>query len=245
MNYAFNPALFKALFQATIDDYREHFQLKDDDENSPDQLIRAMKLAIDEMERADSDKTAKTSNQSPLEISEVTKIGDNAMSILDMCISKIETATGQQALDLMRLSLPISVWVARQGGRISSLEMVVNSVAEVANDIQDTNQLMELCMVISEIIDAASDVIKQDLENTNPMRPWRIIHMNYGIIATRSHNPELMEQAYDVLVKNLPQDARQFFKEGMQQMDIIGYSDEVKAVVAKYNKLWGSDSTLH
>ena len=245
MNYAFNPALFKALFQATIDEYKDYFQHEDDSDDSPDKLIIAMNQAIDVMERADSDKTVKSGNQSPLEESEVSEIGNYALSILEMCLTHIETSSGQQARDLTRLSIPVAVWVARQGGRIDSLEMVVNSVAGFANEIQDSAQLSELCKVIGEIIEATSDVIQQDLDNTNPMRPWRVINMNYGIVATRSHDPVLIEKAYDVLIKNLPHDARQFFKEGMQQMDAIGYPDEVRAVVEKYDKLWGSDSTLH
>ena len=245
MNYAFNPALFKALFQATIDEYKDYFQHEDDSDDSPDKLIVAMNQAIDVMERADSDKTVKSGNQSPLEESEVSEIGNYALSILEMCLTHIETASGQQARDLTRLSIPVAVWVARQGGRIDSLEMVVNSVAGFANEIQDSAQLSELCKVIGEIIEATSDVIQQDLDNTNPMRPWRVINMNYGIVATRSHDPVLIEKAYDVLIKNLPHDARQFFKEGMQQMDAVGYPAEVKAVVEKYDKLWGSDSTLH
>jgi len=88
-------------------------------------------------------------------------------------------------------------------------------------------------------------MIRQDLDNSNPMRPWRIINLNYCIIATRSHDTALMEKSYDVLIKNLPHDAREFFKEGMQQMDIIGYTQEVRAVVEKYDGLWGSGSTLH
>ena len=245
MNYGFNPALFKALFQTSIDDYKEYFLHEDDSDNSPDKLIVAMNQAIDVMERADSDKSVKTENQSPLEEREVTEIGDYALSILAMCVTHIETESGQQARDLMRLSIPVAVWVARQGGRVNSIEMVVNSVAGFANEIQDSAQLTELGKVIGEIIAAVSDTISQDLDNTNPMRPWRVINMNYCIIATRSHDTALMEKAYDVLIKNLPHDARQFFKEGMQQMDIIGYPDEVRAVVEKYDSLWGSDSTLH
>ena len=52
-------------------------------------------------------------------------------------------------------------------------------------------------------------------------------------------------EAYTELANNLPQDARQFFHEGMQQMDIIGYPEHVREVVAKFERLWGADSTLH
>ena len=105
--------------------------------------------------------------------------------------------------------------------------------------------LADLAGVIKEVVDACDNEIRRDVEQTNMMRPWRILNLNYGIVATRSHNPELIEQAYDSLVKNLPQDARQFFKEGMQQMDIIDYPDEVCEVVERYNKMWGSESSLH
>lgn len=245
MNYAFNPALFKALFHTSIDDYKEIFKQETDSDSSPDKLVQAMDQAIDVMQRADSDKSAKAENENPLNTAEVSEIGDYTLSILDMCLTHIETATGQQCRDLMRLSIPVTVWVARQGGRVNTLDMVVNSIAGFANDIQDTTQLGELCAVIGEIIDAASDEIRQDLEETNPMRPWRVINMNYGIIATRSHDTELMAKAYDELIKNLPHDARQFFKEGMQQMEIVGYPEEVRAVVERYDREWGAGSTLH
>ena len=106
-------------------------------------------------------------------------------------------------------------------------------------------QIAELARVIREIIDAAADEIRQDLEQSNPMRPWRIINLNYGIVATRSHDPVLMDEAFGALVENLPQDARAFFREGMQQMDIVGYPEEVREVVEKYDRMWGSGDTLH
>jgi len=55
----------------------------------------------------------------------------------------------------------------------------------------------------------------------------------------------LMDEAFAVLVENLPQDARAFFREGMQQMDTVGYPEEVREVVEKYDRMWGSGDTLH
>ena len=131
------------------------------------------------------------------------------------------------------------------GGQINRLELVVNSFAAWANELQDTVQIAELARVVREIIDAASEKLRRDLDQSNPMRPWRIINLNYGIVATRSHDPDLMDEAFAVLVENLPQDARAFFREGMQQMDIVGYPDEVREVVERYDRMWGSGNTLH
>jgi len=139
----------------------------------------------------------------------------------------------------------VAMWVAHCGGRLDKLDLVVNALADYANEFREPEQLAELTRVMATIIQAASESVKQDLEQTNPMRPWRILHINYGIVATRSHQPKLIEAAYDVLVKNFPNDARQFFREGMQQMDIIGYPQAVREVVERYDRMWGAESTLH
>ena len=122
--------------------------------------------------------------------------------------------------------------------------MLVNSLAGYANELSEPHTLADLASVIKEIIDACDDDIRRDVEQTNMMRPWRILNLNYAIVATRSHQPEIIEVAYDELVKNLPQDARQFFKEGLQQMDIVGYLDAVREVVERYDKLLGSETAL-
>ena len=245
MNYAFTPELPKALFHAAIDEYKDVFKQETTDDTSPAQWVKAMDQAIADMQRVDSDTSLQSEHPSPLAKDQITKIGDYAISILDMCLTHIDSSREEPSRDFTRLSIPITVWVARHGGRINSIDMVVNSVAGFANEIQDTAQLSELCTIIGEIIAASADSISQDLDQTNPMRPWRVINMNYGIIATRSHDTALMKQAYDILIKNLPQDARQFFKEGMQQMKAIGYPDEVRAVIEQYDREWGSGSTLH
>jgi hypothetical protein len=145
----------------------------------------------------------------------------------------------------MHLAVVVASWIATHKGKIDKIEMVVNAFAGYANHLRDAAELAELCPIIRNIINVVSDDIRKDLEQTNLMRPWRILNLNYGIVATRSHDLKLIEQAYDTLVENLPQDAREFFREGMKQMDIVGYPQEVRAVVEKYDRMWGADSTLH
>ncbi len=87
-------------------------------------------------------------------------------------------------------------------------------------------------------IGASSKVLKSDLEQTNPGRPWRILHVNYGITATRSHNTELMRQAFDKFISVFPQDTSQFFAQGMQEMERLGYPQHVRAVMQEYHDHW-------
>jgi len=248
MDYSFKAKAFRTLLHAAIADHFSEItaQTAGDSatDETPEQLMAGMEQAIDVMERADADAAVKQ-GEAVLSAAEITEIGDFALGLLRALVDRVETASGRQDRDLTRLAIPISLWIARQGGHINKLELVVNSLAAWANELRDTQQIAELVRVIREIIDAASDEIRKDLEQTNPLRPWRILNLNYGIVATRSHDPALMDEAFAVLVENLPQDARAFFREGMQQMDVVGYPEEVREVVEKYDRMWGSGDTLH
>jgi hypothetical protein len=160
-------------------------------------------------------------------------------------VAHVQDKTGEQNRELIRLSVPVSLWVARHGGKLSQIDMLVNSLAGYANELTEPHMLADLAAVIKEVIDACDNEIRRDIDQSNMMRPWRVLNLNYGIVATRSHQPELIEQAYDALIENLPQDARQFFKEGKQQMELIGYPEEVREVVERYNNMWGSESSLY
>lgn len=249
MNFSFNAKTYRDLFHSTVAEYLEEEDIDKDQAKSPSQLLAAMDQAIDVMARADADSSVQKNMSAEsigmLEEKDITKIGQYALDLLEGIVAFVQEKTGEQKRDLLRLSIPVSLWVARHSGKLSQIDMLVNSLAGYANEVSDPQVLANLARIFREIIDACDNEIRRDLEQTNMMRPWRILNLNYGIIATRSHQPELIEQAYDTLVKHLPQDARQFFKEGMQQMDIMGYPDEVRQVVERYNKMWGSESRLH
>jgi len=261
MNYSFKADNFRDSFHRSIDGY---LAVVDGDSksnvlHSPKNMVAAMEQAIDVMERTDAEQAVKKSlsddGKGLLEEKEITEIGGYTLELLEGLVSlaqgQHETMDGSskktdlQRRDLMRLSIPVSLWIARQGGRLKQIDMVVNSLAGYANELNESTMLSELASVMGEIVQASSDDIKLDFEQTNPMRPWRILNLNYGIVATRSHEPDLIETAYDALVENLPQDARGFFREGMTQMDVIGYPQEVRDVVERYDNMWGSENTLH
>lgn len=249
MDFSFHASTFRDSFHNAVAEFLKAEKVDKEDMNSPHNLQAAMDQAIDVMVRADADFSVKKS-MSPesmglLEEKEISQIGQYTLDLLAAMVSSVQNKTGQQNRELIRLSMPVTLWIARHGGKLSQIDMVVNSLAGYANEIKEPHRLIELVAIIRDIIDACDDNIRQDLEQTNMMRPWRVLNLNYGIVATRSHQPALIEQSYDALIKNLPQDARQFFKEGLQQMDIVGYPDEVREVVERYNKLWGTESVLH
>lgn len=249
MDFSFNANTFRDLFHNTVAEYIEDAAPDEQDANSPHKLLAAMDQAIDVMARADADsvvqKDMSAESMGMLEEKDISKIGQYTLDLLEGMVAYVQNKTGEQNRELIRLSVPVSLWVARHGGKLSQIDMPVNSLAGYANEIIEPHMLADLAAVIKEVVDACDDEIRRDVEQTNMMRPWRILNLNYGIVATRSHQPELIEQAYDALVKNLPQDARQFFKEGLQQMDVIDYPQEVRELVERYNNMWGSESSLH
>ena len=249
MDFSFKANTFRDLFHNTVTEYIEDTDQDEQDVNSPRALLTAMDQAIDVMARADADSAVQNDMSAEsmglLEEKDISKIGQYTLDLLEGMVAYVQNKTGEQNRELTRLSVPVSLWVARHGGKLSQIDMLVNSLAGYANELTEPHMLADLAAVIKEVIDACDNEIRRDIDQSNMMRPWRVLNLNYGIVATRSHRPELIEQAYDALIENLPQDARQFFKEGKQQMDLIGYPEEVREVVERYNNMWGSESSLH
>jgi len=208
------------------------------------QMLAAMMQTIDIMERLEVDQ--QSTRAEPLQTDDVSQIGEYALTLLEE-LSVVAANRGlQQSMRVLhRMSLPVAMWIARHGGRIRMLDIVVNAIASYANELKQTEQLAQLCDSIGRVVAVVSDDISRDLEATNPMRPWRILNLNWGIVATRSHDVELMERVFEQLIKNIPADVKSFFQEGMQQMDIIGYPDHVREVMDKYNKQVGNSAPLH
>jgi hypothetical protein len=177
---------------------------------------------------------------------DVTEIGEYAIRLIEnlaACAGKLGLDEQKNALN--DLFINTGLWIAHQGGLIDTLEPVVDAIAIVANNTRDADELEALSKVIRQIIDAVPAVISQDLENINPGRPWRVLLLNYCIVATRSHNTALMETAFALLTASLPAEAPRFFTEGMQQMDALDYPDHVRTVMNRYHRKWNVDRSLH
>jgi hypothetical protein len=143
-----------------------------------------------------------------------------------------------------QLSLPLAVWSAQHHFILKDIEIIINAISHIANNTQDTRFLSRLAEMVEHIIDSISPAIKQDLDKTNPDRPWRVLNLNHGIIATRSLDPKRMEAVFSQLLYRLPDDAAGFFAEGMEQMDIIDYPPHVRSVMQSYFQLT-NQPTLH
>ncbi|HQU15356.1 MAG: hypothetical protein B7Z66_08400 [Chromatiales bacterium 21-64-14] len=220
---------------------------------TPKLLAEAAGQLIEILKRIDSDHNADTPPldpdphpPGPASEEDLSQLADYGLSLLgDLAAWAERLGVQDRKRDLELLAFPLALWVTRHGGELRTMEPVVNAVAVLANQSKDNRALEELYGATGELIDAAALTIRQDLEKGNPGRPWRVLNLNRAIIATRTHNPRIMEQAFGTLVQNLPEDAPAFFREGMGQMDALDYPAPVRAVMERYYRRWCLQHTLH
>lgn len=204
-------------------------------------LRQAFRQLTEVMARLDTD--AASGRADPADI---TEIGEYALRLAEnLATSPACTQSRQHRLEVAGLTIGLALWIARLGGRIETLEPVVDALALQANAIRDPRQLEALSEQIHRIVAAVSPLLRQDLEKVNPGRPWRVLLLNQGIVATRSHNTRLMERAFAELTAHLPDDAARFFTEGMQQMDALDYPEPVREVMERFHRQWTRNRSLH
>ncbi len=213
-------------------------------DNTPETLATAIDQLLDIMLRLESDSRMGVHAGSAKD--DITELGEYIIGLL----LKLEHWLQHYHLDdqqprMAEVQLSFAVWVARQGGELMTLEPVVDALALFANRTLKPEQLGQLYALISEIMEAVSPVIQQDLEKANPGRPWRVLNLNRAIVATRSHDPEAMKQAFDSLTRRLPEEAAGFFAEGMEQMEALNYPAHVRHVLEGYYKEWNRKHQLH
>lgn len=176
---------------------------------------------------------------------ETGELADYGLRLLEELHDWAQRLECRDASDILQsLCVTLALWCAQHRFTISHLEPVVNALSRLANSTQDARILAEITDAISVIIDATAPQVKQDLDKSNPGRPWRQLNFNHGIVATRSHDPKRMESVFEQLMFRLPGEAAGFFAEGMQQMDAIGYPAHVRSVMQKYYDLTNKP-TLH
>lgn len=211
-------------------------------------LAETFRQLVDVMARVEADSRIEDGSQIPHRAGceDITELGEYAFKLQEnlAALAKQPELVNQQDI-VAGLTVELALWVAAHGGRLDSIEALVDALALIANRTTDPGELGQLSAVMGRITGAVSPVIREDLEKINPGRPWRILLLNRGIVATRSHDPAIMEEAFTVLIRHLPEDAAGFFAAGMQQMEALNYPAPVRQVMEKYHRQWTVNRTLH
>ena len=217
-------------------------------DTSPPLLVETFQQLFEAMQQTEvslgNEKTEHNGNQASPEA--VTELGEYALELFDQSLRWAKHLNLSVVLDsLQAFTIAMARWIAHYRGQLLNLEPVVDALARSANRTQDPGELLILYQAMGDIIDAVAPVIRQDLEKTNPGRPWRILHLNRAIVATRTHQPDVMDEAFAVLTRNLPGDAAGFFAQGMEQMDLLNYPPHVREVMDRYYRKWSVNRSLH
>ena len=166
------------------------------------------------------------------DITEISKLG---IQLLETLYFETRKTVDLQTL-FNYISLAFTYWVARKGGVITQLQFPVNALAQAANTLHDKVSLESLYEAATFIISQTAESIINDPETAAPGNPWKVLIINYGIIATRTHTPELMESAYQALIKYYPNELPGFFTQAMSEMTRLNYPSHVRSVVERYHQ---------
>lgn len=170
-----------------------------------------------------------------IEATEATEISDYGFVLLLKLIDLMERLDlPHRRKEIEQISLVFARWTISYNGTINYLEPVVNAIAQLANLMQEREALLALSDLIAEIVDHCSLELKKDQADDEELRPWRLLHVNRGIVATRTHDLEVMRNAFDDFLIYLPQEAPGFFAEGMKEMEALDYPPHVRKVMEFY-----------
>ena len=171
-----------------------------------------------------------------IDATEATEISDYGFVLLLKLIDLMERLDlPHKRKEIEQISLVFARWTISYNGTINYLEPVVNAIAQLANLMKEREALLALSELIADIVDHCSLELKKDQFGDNEeFHPWRLLHVNRGIVATRTHDLEVMKQAFDEFLIYLPQQATGFFAEGMKEMDALDYPPHVRKVMEFY-----------
>ena len=178
----------------------------------------------------------RSSEDSIIDATEATEISDYGFVLLLKLIDLMERLDlPHKRKEIEQISLVFARWTISYNGTINYLEPVVNAIAQLANLMKEREALLALSELIADIVDHCSLELKKDQFGDNEeFHPWRLLHVNRGIVATRTHDLEVMKQAFDEFLIYLPQQATGFFAEGMKEMDALDYPPHVRKVMEFY-----------
>jgi len=175
----------------------------------------------------------------------ISDMGEYGLYLLQKLAEVVEQMGLVQArLRVERHIVSFALWVCGHGGVLRELEPVVNAFAAEANRSRNRGELETLCAAMRRTVQCVDrDVVRR--QEGIAAAPWRLLNINLGIVATRTQNTELMRAAYDELIRNLPDEAPEFFSEGLQQVGLVDYPEQVRELVEHYyNRFWKA-RTLH
>ena len=174
-----------------------------------------------------------------LDSEQLAEFADHGLDLLDrLAYQLLVLEVMEHRGNMARIFASMGLWLARQDATLENLEGIADGFGQITNGLQEEADLTEICELMEEVADAASDQVKIDEDRSNPYRPWRVLNLNAGIAASRSLDPTLMERTFDRLGRRLPNDMPGFLADGRRQLLTQDVPDAVRDVIERYADKW-------
>lgn len=119
------------------------------------------------------------------------------------------------SLVLADLVVGTALWAQRHEVPITVAEPVTNALALMSNAAGSKSELSAVFGVMQGVIENLRPALYADLERSNPLRPWRLLHANLAITAIRTEDPSMIQYAFDALDAALPDERAGFYAEAL------------------------------
>lgn len=139
---------------------------------------------------------------------------------------------------LSRLFVSLAVWFARQNAVLDNLKGAGDSFAILVNGENDKQELANMSRMMDEVLQAASDEIKRDEDQSDNWRPWRVLNLNAGVAATRSFDTELMQDTFENMEQRLSHEMPSFLADGLRQATSQDVPQEVVDTINRFAEKW-------
>ncbi|MEI6413144.1 MAG: hypothetical protein WCP34_02645 [Pseudomonadota bacterium] len=128
---------------------------------------------------------------------------------------------------------------------MTALKPIVDHLVRLMDQTVSLADSERLLSMMDNLFHAVGPGIAEDVDRSDPRRPWRLLLLNRAILATRTCQRPLMERAFQSLLSHLPEDAAEFFREGMAQVEHASYPPQARELMLAYYQAWGLPRTLH
>jgi len=144
-------------------------------------------------------------------------------------LARLNLADELPALDAVVIG--IGLWSMRHAVTIESPAPIVNALARHANNATSTQETAATFALMQGFVLHLAPQLKNDLERSNPERPWRILNINLAIVAIRTADAAMMRYAFNQLNLSLPDECAGFYAEALTLARQPGFPAEICSLI--------------
>lgn len=135
----------------------------------------------------------------------------------------------QRTLDT--LVIGAALWTMRHGLPLQVPEPLINALARRSNDAQTRQDVAAVYALMQGTVEHLKPQLGADLEQSNPERPWRILHLNFALTGIRSADRLLASHAFSAFNAGLPLERRAFYEALLEQAQQSGLPQEMTDLI--------------